>query len=81
MSRLYMILGPIKLTTPLTNQVKKLYTNDIRCLYLVIFSIANLKQLGMGISSYGGRRSTLKDELTSILPKSTNTKTSQSKMD
>ena len=35
----------------------------------------------MDISSYGERMSTLKDELVSILPKSTNAKTSQSKMD
>ena len=35
----------------------------------------------MDISSYGGRMSTLKDELISILPKSTNTETSLSKMD
>ena len=35
----------------------------------------------MDISSYGGRVSTLKDELASILPKSTNVDTSQSKMD
>ena len=38
----------------LWNQVKKLYTNDIQHLHHVIFSIANLKQLGMDISSYGG---------------------------
>ena len=61
--------------------MKKLYTNDIRRLYRVISSIANLKQLGMDISSYGGRMSSLKDELISILPKSTHTKTSLSKMD
>ena len=65
----------------LWNQVKKLYTNDIQSLYWVISSIANLKQLDMDISSYGGRMSALKDELVSILPKSTNVKTSQSKMD
>ena len=35
----------------------------------------------MDISSYGGRMSALKDELASILPKSTNVETSQSKMD
>ena len=39
------------------NQGKKLYTNDIQRLYWVISSIANLKQLGMDISSYGGRMS------------------------
>ena len=61
--------------------MKKLYTNDIQCLYRVISSIANLKQLGMDISAYGGRMSALKDELASILPKSTNVDTSQSKMD
>ena len=61
--------------------MKKLYTNDIQCLYRVIFSIANLKQLGIDISSYCGRMSALKDELISILPKSTNTETSSSKMD
>ena len=38
----------------LWNQVKKLYTNDIQRLYWVISSIANLKQLGMDISSYDG---------------------------
>ena len=65
----------------LWNQVKKLYTNDIQLLYRVISSIANLKQLGMDISSYGGRMSALKDELISILPNSTNTETSLSKMD
>ena len=45
--------------------MKKLYTNDIQRLYQVISSIANLKQLGMDISSYGGRMSALKDELVS----------------
>ena len=60
--------------------MKKLYTNDIQHLYRVISSIANLKQLGMDISSYGGQMSVLKDELVSILPKSTNVETSQSKM-
>ena len=61
--------------------MKKLYTNDIQSLYQVISSIANLKQLGMNISSYGGRMSILKDELVSILPKSTNTETSLSKIE
>ena len=56
--------------------MKKLYTNDIQHLYQVISSIANLKQLGMDISSYGGRMSALKDELVSILPKSSNNETS-----
>ena len=50
--------------------MKKLYTNDIQCLYRVISSVANLKQLGTDISSYGGQMSALKDELISILPKS-----------
>ena len=61
--------------------MKKLYTNDIQCFYRVTSSIANLKQLGMNISSYSGWMSALKDELASILPKSTNAETSQSKMD
>ena len=61
--------------------MKKLYTNDIQRLYWVISSIANLKQLGMDISSYGGRMSAFKDELVSILPKSSNTKISLSEMD
>ena len=65
----------------LWNQVKKLYTNDVQRLYRVISSIANLKQPGMDISSYGGRMFALKDKLISILPKSTNTETSLSKMD
>ena len=74
-------IGAYKTCYTLWNQVKKLYTNDIQRLYRVISSIANLKQLGMNISSYGGRMSALKDELISILPKSTNTETSLSKMD
>ena len=61
--------------------MKKLYTNDIQPLYRVISSIANLKQLSMDISSYGGWMSALKDELASILLKYTNVETSQSKMD
>ena len=65
----------------LWNQVNKLYTNDIQRLYQVISFIANLKQLGMDISSYGGQMSALKDELISILLKSTNTETFLSKMD
>ena len=65
----------------LWNQVKKLYTNDIQRLYRVISSIANLKQLSMNISAYGRQMSTLKDELASILSKSTNIDISQSKMD
>ena len=73
-------IGAYKTCYTLWNQVKKLYTNDIQRLYQVITSIANLKQLGMDIS-YGGRMSALKDELISIFPKSTNTKTSLSKMD
>ena len=55
--------------------MKKLYTNDIQRLYQVISSIANLKQLSI-ISAYGGRMSALKDELASILLKSTNADTS-----
>ena len=74
-------IGAYKTCYTLWNQVKKLYTNDIQRLYRVISSIANLKQLGMDISSYGGQMSALKDELISILPKSTNTETSLSKMD
>ena len=73
-------IGAYKTCYTLWNQVKKPYTNDIRRLYQVISSIANLKQLGMDISSYGGRMFALKDELVSILPKSTNTETSLSKM-
>ena len=42
--------------------MKKLYTNDIHRPYLVISFIANLKQLGMDISSYGGRMFALKDD-------------------
>ena len=61
--------------------MNKLYTNDIQRLHRVISSIANLKQFGMDISSYGGRMSDLKDELVSILPKSTNAETLLSKMD
>ena len=61
--------------------MKKLYTNDLQRLYRVISSIANLKQLGMNISSYAERMSALKDELVSILLKSSNTETSLSKMD
>ena len=74
-------IGAYKTCYTLWNQVKKLYTNDIQRLYRVISSIVNLKQLGMDISSYGGRMSALKDELISILPKSTNNETSLSKMD
>ena len=74
-------IGAYKTCYTLWNQVKKLYTNDIQHLYRVISSIANLKQLGMDISSYGGRMSALKDELISIFPKSTNTETFLSKMD
>ena len=58
-----------------------MYTNDIQCLYRVISSIDNLKLLGMDMSSYGGRMFALKDELVSILPKSTNAETSESKID
>ena len=74
-------IGAYKTCYTLWNQVNKLYTNDIQRLYWVISSTANLKQLGIDISSYGGRMSALKDELISILPKSTNTETSLSKMD
>ena len=74
-------IGAYKTCYTLWNQVKKLYTNDIQRLYWVISSIANLKQLGMNISSYGGRMFVLKDELVSILPKPTNIETSLSKMD
>ena len=74
-------IGAYKTCYTLWNQVNKLYTNDIQRLYRVISSIANLKQLGMDISSYGGRMSALQDELISILSKSSNTETSLSKMD
>ena len=74
-------IGAYKTCYTLWNHVKKLYTDDIQRLYQVISSIANLKQLGMDISSYVERMPALKDELISILPKSTNTKTSLSKMD
>ena len=74
-------IGAYKTCYILWNQVKKPYSNDIQRLYRVISSIANLKQLGMDISSYGGRMSALKDKLISILSKSTNTETSLSKID
>ena len=80
MPRLYNI-GAYKTCYILWNQVKKLYTNDIQHLYRVLSSNANLKQLGMDISSYGERMSALKDELICLLPKSTNTETSLSKID
>ena len=47
-------IGAYKTCYTLWNQVKKLYTNDIQCLYQVISSIANLKQLDLDISSYSG---------------------------
>ena len=47
-------IGAYKTCYTLWNQVKKLYINNIQRLYRVISSIANLKQLGMDISSYGG---------------------------
>ena len=78
MSRLY--IGAYKTCYTLWNQVKKLYINDIQCPYQVISSIANLKQLGIDISSYGRRMSAFKDELISILLKSINIETSLSKM-
>ena len=53
MQKLYNI-GAYKTCYTLWNQEKKLYINDIHRLYWVISSIANLKQLGMDISSYGG---------------------------
>ena len=74
-------IGAYKTCYTLWNQVKKLYTNGIQRLYQVISSIANLKKLGMDISSYGGRMSAFKDKLISILSKSTNTETFLSKMD
>ena len=74
-------IGPYKTCYTLWNQVMKLYTNDIQCLYRVISSIANLKRFSTDTSSYGGRMFALKNELVSILPKSTNIETSQSKMD
>ena len=74
-------IGAYKTCYTLWNQVRKLYTNDIQRLYRVISFIANLKQLGMDISSYGERMSSLKNELIFILPKSTNTETFLSKMD
>ena len=61
--------------------MKKLNTNDIQHVCHVISSIANLKQLSMDISSYGGQTYSLKDELASILPKSINVETSQSNID
>ena len=47
-------IGAYKTCYTLWNQVKKLFTNDIQHLYRVISSIANLKQLCVDISSYGG---------------------------
>ena len=65
----------------LWTQAKRLYTNDIQCLYHVISSIANLKQSGMELSSYVGQMFALRNEFSSILPKSIDAKTSQSKTD
>ena len=69
-------IGVYKTCYTLWNQLEKLYTNYIQRLYRVISSIANLKQPDMDISSYGGQMFALKDELASILPKSTNAETS-----
>ena len=60
--------------------MKRLYTNDIQGLYRVISSIANLTHTGMELSSYVGQMSALKNEFSSIMPKSTNVETSQSKI-
>ena len=49
--------------------MKKLYTNDIQRLYWVISSIANLKQFGMDISSYGGRMYALGKHIRVLFPK------------
>ena len=49
---------------------------DILRLYLVIYSIANLKQPDMDLYLYDGHMSALKDELASILSKSTNAEAS-----
>ena len=47
----------------------------------MVVSIVNLKDPDMDLSSYVGQMTALKDELASILSKSTNDETSQSKMD
>ena len=47
----------------------------------MVVSIVNLKHPDIDLSSYVGQMTTLKDELASILSKSTNDETSQSKMD
>ena len=65
----------------LWNSVKKLYANDIQRLYQIISSIANLTQLNMDISSYGGRMFAVTDELASILLKFINVETTLSKKD
>ena len=71
-------IGSYKTCYYLWNHVKKLYINDILRLYRVISSITNLKQPDMDLFSYDGQMSALKDELASILTKSTNVEASPS---
>ena len=65
----------------LWTRVKRLYTNAIKHLYLVISSIFNLKQSGIELSCYVGQMFALKDGFSSIMLKSTNAEISQSKTD
>lgn len=62
-------------------QVKKLYTSDIQRLNRVISSVDSFSQFRREFSSFVGRMTTLKDEFSSILSKSTDAKTSPSKTD
>ena len=74
-------LSPKPLITLGTIKWFTLYSKDIQRLYRVISSIDSLEQPGMELSSFIGQMAALKIEFSSILSKSINTKSSQSKID
>ena len=53
------------------NQAKWLYTNDIQRLYKVVYSIVNVRQQDMDLSTYIGQIASLKEEFLTVMPLTT----------
>ena len=63
------------------NQAKVLYTNDIQRLYKVASTIVNIRQQNMDLSNYIGQIASLKEELLTPMPLTSDVKAQQTQID
>ena len=62
-------------------QAKCLYTNDIQCLYKVVFAIVNIRQQDMDLSNYIGQIASLKKEFLTFMSLTSDVGAQQTQID